>query len=122
MKKHLLIITASDDTPIVDEWLQERNEPLDIIYILNEEIPEEVSSWMLYTGFLGEKPTEDVVNAIKEEMRIRGEERLVMLKERFSVIKEVQVTSESVENVIEENKGKYPEIFIAKRKNIEEVR
>ena len=100
MKKHLLIITASDDTPIVDEWLQKRNEPLDIIYILNEEIPEEVSSWMLYTGFLGEKPTEDVVNAIKE----------------------VQVTSESVENVIEENKGKYPEIFIAKRKNIEEVR
>ena len=121
MTKYLLLIKDSDDTTTVEEWLKEMDEPIDIIYILNEDIPEEVSSWMLYTGFLGEKPTEDVVNAIKNEMKIRAEERLGALKKKFPSIETVDTRYGRVEMVMKENAGKYQKIFITKGKDIEEV-
>ncbi len=52
-----------------------------VVYILDDRYPEAVSSWLLYLGFMGEAVTEDIGNVIKDELRIRANERLEEIKE-----------------------------------------
>ena len=122
MNKVLLIIPASVDSTIVENWINTINEKLDIIYVIDKEIPDEISSWMLYTGFLGEKPTEDVVKAVKEEMNIRGKERLEGLKERFKNVVETDIKTGDPEEIVGSLSERYQRIFLLRRKEIEEVK
>ena len=119
---NLLLIPSSVDSSFVDEWIKKCGEKLDIIYIVDETLPDEVSSWMLYTGFLGEKPTEDVVRAVREEMEIRGKERIESLKARFDNVREARTISGNPEDLINEFADKYTKIFIVEKKKIEEVK
>ncbi len=47
-----------------------------VLYILDGRFPESVSTWLLYLGFMGEAPSQEVRNVITEELRERARERL----------------------------------------------
>jgi nucleotide-binding universal stress UspA family protein len=42
-------------------------------YVVDERLPESVSSWMIYIGFMGDKPSEEYREVILKEYRKRGE-------------------------------------------------
>ncbi len=51
---------------------EEEGYELTTIFVLDEEIPESVSSLLMYIGFLGSKPTQDLKTTILEEYKKRA--------------------------------------------------
>jgi nucleotide-binding universal stress UspA family protein len=45
-------------------------------YVVDEEIPQSVSSWLIYVGFIGEKPVDEVKEALQKEYTQRAEAAL----------------------------------------------
>lgn len=45
-------------------------------YIIDAEVPDAVSSWMIYVGFMGDEPSEDYKNVVLAEYKDRAQETL----------------------------------------------
>lgn len=52
---------------------KEQGAELVCCYVVDERLPESVSSWMIYIGFMGDKPSEEYREVILKEYRKRGE-------------------------------------------------
>lgn len=82
----LILSTERDSDALVEEAIreaQEASEPLQIYYVMETEIPQAVSSWFMYLGFMGEKPAEELKGVILEELRRRARERVDELEQRL---------------------------------------
>ncbi len=80
MKKILLIMSTSGYSPETVTYAiqkcKKNNAKLFTCYIIDAEIPDAVSSWMIYVGFMGDEPSEDYRNIVLEEYKQRARETL----------------------------------------------
>ena len=80
MEKILLILSTSGYEPEVVEYVLHRakKESAQLLscYIIDAEIPETVSSWLIYVGFMGDEPSEDYRNIVLKEYKQRAQETL----------------------------------------------
>lgn len=82
----LLALSPTRDAPNVAENLRRFAEKgtIHILYVLDGRFPESVSTWLLYLGFMGEAPSQEVRAVITEELRERAKERLKELQEELT--------------------------------------
>jgi hypothetical protein len=76
MKKLILVLSNISFSSASVEYAIKKSEEEDYelitIFVLDEEIPESVSSLLMYIGFLGLKPTSDLKTTILEEYKKRA--------------------------------------------------
>jgi nucleotide-binding universal stress UspA family protein len=76
MKKLMLVLSNISFSSASVEFATEKTEKegyeLITVFVLDEEIPESVSSLLMYIGFLGPKPTSDLKTTILEEYKKRA--------------------------------------------------
>lgn len=76
MKKLMLVLSNISFSSAAVEYAINKCEEgeceLTTIFVLDEEIPESVSSLLMYIGFLGPKPTSDLRTTILEEYKKRA--------------------------------------------------
>ena len=76
----LLVISTSGFSPEAMEYaLQEakrRAASISCYYIIEDEIPDAVSSWLIYIGFMGDEPSSVYRNIIQQEYKQRAAETL----------------------------------------------
>ena len=117
MKKFLLIMSTSGYSPeTVTHAIQkckENNAELLACYIIDAEIPEAVSSWMIYVGFMGDEPSEDYRNIVLEEYKDRARETLEELSE-LAKADNISIQVSILEGGLLENT-----IAIAKKENVD---
>ena len=78
MKKVLVIFSGTrDDTLILKKVIEKEGKDifLKVVFILSEAIPSNFSTWLMYMGFLGEEPTEEIKNLILKEIEKELEEK-----------------------------------------------
>ena len=80
MEKILLIMSTSGYEPEAVEYAlqtaEKESAQLISCYIIDAEIPEAVSSWLIYVGFMGDEPSEDYRNVVLQEYKQRAQETL----------------------------------------------
>lgn len=85
MKKLLLVLSNISFSSASVEFAIKRSEEegyeLITIFVLDEEIPESVSSLLMYIGFLGPKPTSDLKATILEEYKKRAYSELERVRQ-----------------------------------------
>jgi nucleotide-binding universal stress UspA family protein len=88
MKKVLLVISTTGYSPeAVAHALKITRESagnLYCCYIIDQEIPDAVSSWLIYLGFMGDEPSEDYRNVILAEYKSRAKESLAEISQLAS--------------------------------------
>jgi nucleotide-binding universal stress UspA family protein len=76
MKKLMLVLSNISFSSASVEYAIKKSEEegyeLITVFVLDEEIPESVSSLLMYIGFLGPKPTNDLKTTILEEYKKRA--------------------------------------------------
>lgn len=84
MKKILLILTSSGASQeLIAYALKVTKEKLGYLfgcYIIDSEVPDAVSSWLIYVGFMGDEPSGDYQNVILKEYKYRAEEKLAEIQ------------------------------------------
>ncbi len=78
MKKVLVIFSGTrDNTDILKKVIEIEGKDifLKIVFIISEAIPSNFSTWLMYMGFLGEEPTEEIKNLILREIEKDFEEK-----------------------------------------------
>jgi len=79
-KSYLVVLSNTRHTPkaIKKSVDLAASEGAEIIaaYVVDEEIPQSVSSWLIYVGFIGEKPVDEVKEALQKEYSQRAEAAL----------------------------------------------
>lgn len=77
MKKILLLLSntgfSQKTVETAFELAKEQKAELISCYVVDERLPESVSSWMIYIGFMGDKPSEEYRKVILKEYRKRAE-------------------------------------------------
>jgi len=77
MKKILLLLPNTGFSQKTVETAlklaKERKAELLSCYVVDERLPESVSSWMIYIGFMGDKPSEEYREVILKEYRKRAD-------------------------------------------------
>jgi len=80
MKKILLLISTSGYSPETVEHAfniaEKESAELIACFIIDAEIPDAVSSWMIYLGFMGDEPSGDYRTVILQEYELRAKEML----------------------------------------------
>ena len=56
-----------------------------LLFVVDSEVPASVSSWLIYVGFMGDKPSEDYRHTILKEYRRRAQEDLDELRDKLEV-------------------------------------
>lgn len=88
MKKILLLLpTTGFSAKTVEtafELAREQGAELISCYVVDERLPESVSSWMIYIGFMGDKPSEEYRDVILKEYRKRAETDIEEVKRMAS--------------------------------------
>lgn len=96
MKKVLLIISTSGYSPeAVAQAIKiarESSGSLCCCYIIDQEVPDAVSSWLIYLGFMGDEPSEDYRNVILNEYKSRAKESLSEISQQAA---KAGITAES---------------------------
>ena len=111
----LVLSTEQDSDAQVRRALQEArasSEPLEIFYVVETTLPQTVSSWFMYLGFMGEKPAEELKNLILGELRRRAKERVQELQAQLrsaSVPGEVHLVEGDPEEIRERLRKEYPD-------------
>jgi len=85
MRKILYLISTMVFSPqavsyVVDEAHREGAQLISC-FVISSRVPESVSSWLLYIGFMGDKPSGDVKSAITDSYRHRAETQLEEIEE-----------------------------------------
>jgi hypothetical protein len=123
MKKLMLVLSnisfsSSSISYALEQAEKERCE-LIVIFVLDEEIPESVSSLLMYIGFLGPKPTNDLKTTILEEYKKRAyselERVLKMAKEKNIPTRKILREGRFVEEVINVQKEENADRIISSR-------
>jgi nucleotide-binding universal stress UspA family protein len=87
MKKILILFSnvreKEEAIDIAIERAKEGNIHITFLYILDESIPREFSTWLMYMGFLGEKPTHEIKEIILEEVRKNAKDIVEGVKRRL---------------------------------------
>jgi nucleotide-binding universal stress UspA family protein len=85
MKKLILVLSNISFSSASVEYAIKKSEEegygLITIFVLDEEIPESVSSLLMYIGFLGPKPTSDLKTTILEEYKKRAYSELARVEQ-----------------------------------------
>ena len=80
MKKILLVMSTSGYSPEAANYAvrecKKNDSELLACYIIDAEVPDAVSSWMIYVGFMGDEPSEDYKNVVLAEYKDRAQETL----------------------------------------------
>lgn len=56
------------------------------LYVIDDEVPASVSSWLIYVGFMGDKPSDDYKHTILKEYRRRAQEDLEDAEQKISEV------------------------------------
>jgi len=87
MKKILVLFSNIRDKREAIEYAinkaKEEDAHITFLYILDESIPREFSIWLMYMGFLGEKPIREIRNIILDEVKKNAKELIEEVKERL---------------------------------------
>ncbi len=110
--KEKLLIVVTPDSPmekvnsVIENWIEEgvEDKELELVMFIDDELPQTVSSWLMYVAFLGGKIESEMKRAILNELRERGRELLqeeegklmntnlsYHLKERIGDVEEVLI-------------------------------
>jgi nucleotide-binding universal stress UspA family protein len=88
MKKILLLLpnTGFSQKTVKTAFELAKEEKAELIscYVVDERLPESVSSWMIYIGFMGDKPSEEYREVILKEYRKRAEADIEEVKRMAS--------------------------------------
>lgn len=89
MKKIVLLISGGGDVQQALEFAlktarQEKDAEIIPTYVIDDEVPASVSSWLIYVGFLGDKPSDEYKQAILKEYHHRAEDDLKEIAARIS--------------------------------------
>ncbi len=98
MKKILVIFSGTrDNIGIVEKIFEREGEDifLKIFFILSDVIPSSFSTWLMYMGFLGEEPTEEIRDLIIKEIE-----------------KDLREKKEEIENFLKNKKAKFEIEFL----------
>lgn len=87
-------------TRVVDQIRRERAEMI-ACFVISDRIPESVSSWLIYIGFMGDKPSGELKSAITDNYRRKAENQLQEI-ERVAGEKGIPYRSVLVEGDIAE--------------------
>ncbi|RKZ21920.1 hypothetical protein DRQ16_00325 [bacterium] len=107
----ILVLTPERDTDEAVERVKGEKDLL-VLYVIEEELPESVGSWLMYAGFLGENPSLEVKRIIVDELERRAHERLEEIKKKLGDVEAViekGVLQEIMEKYCRE---KRPERFV----------
>jgi len=100
MKKILLLISTSGYSPETVEQAfkiaEKESAALIGCFIIDAEIPDAVSSWMIYLGFMGDEPSGDYRTVILQEYKLRAKEMLDEI-EKSARIRHINIESLIVE-------------------------
>jgi len=87
MKKILVLFTNIREKKEVIEFAlkeaKKENAEIIFLYVLDESIPREFSTWLMYMGFLGEKPTREIMEIILDEIKKNAKELIEEVKKRL---------------------------------------
>jgi len=108
MKKLMLVLSnisfSSASVSFAISKAEKEDYELVVIFVLDEEIPESVSSLLMYIGFLGPKPTDDLKKTILEEYKKRAYSELErvekLVKEKNIPMKKILREGRFVDEVI----------------------
>lgn len=78
MKKVLVIFSGTrDNTLILKKVIEKEGKDifLKVVFIVSEAIPSNFSTWLMYMGFLGDEPTQEIKNLILREIEKDLEEK-----------------------------------------------
>jgi len=88
MRKILLVLptTGFSQKTVETAFKLAKDENAELIscYVVDERLPESVSSWMIYIGFMGDKPSEEYREVILKEYRKRAETDIEEVKKMAS--------------------------------------
>lgn len=80
MRKLLLILSGGNLNQAAEAAVHEAKQKPDAeiiaLYVIDDQVPASVSSWLIYVGFMGDKPSEDYHHTILKEYRRRALEDL----------------------------------------------
>lgn len=126
MTKILVVASTSRHSErVIDEaFLQARDDPkaeITLLYVLETNEIDKIRSQMESSGFLGEKPTEEVIHALKEERKSRRKKYIQSFEKMADMAKvpsrAIEVSGNYSEKVIEHvEKEAYDFIFMVKSK------
>jgi nucleotide-binding universal stress UspA family protein len=117
MKKILLLLpnTGFSQKTVETAFQLAKEQKAELIscYVVDERLPESVASWMIYIGFMGDKPSEEYREVILKEYRKRAEADIEEVKrmasgegiEIRSFLKEGDWAEETVKLAKEEGVG-----------------
>ncbi len=89
MKKIILLLAGGSDlTKAVSFALEQARKmgPAEILplYVIDDNVPASVSSWLIYVGFMGDKPSDDYHHTILKEYRRRAREDLQEAEQKIT--------------------------------------
>ncbi|MCK5740017.1 universal stress protein [bacterium] len=99
--KTLLFVISSSGTSIeaIDAAFEEATKTpsrLICVYIIDKEVPDAVSSWMIYIGFMGDELSEEYHSVVLEEYKIRARETLTEIRDKAKS-KQVSIETDLIE-------------------------
>jgi len=88
LRKLLLILSGSNLQQAADAAIHEAKQKADTeiiaLYVIDDQVPASVSSWLIYVGFMGDKPSDDYHHTILKEYRRRAREDLDEVTRRIA--------------------------------------
>lgn len=123
MKKLMLVLSnisfSSESVTYALSKAEKEGYELIIVFVLDEEIPESVSSLLMYIGFLGPKPTDDLKTTILSEYKKRAYSELKrvekLVKEKNLSMKKILREGRFVDEIIKACEEEKVEIIVTSR-------
>ncbi len=110
---------SSSSVTYAFEKAEKENYELIVVFVLDEEIPDSVSSLLMYIGFLGPKPTEELKTTLLEEYKKRAQSELERVEklgnEKNIQMKKVLKKGRFVKEIIEVCEKEKPDFVITSR-------
>lgn len=99
--KTLLFVISSSGTSVeaIDAAFAEAEKAsarLVCLYVIENDVPDAVSSWMIYIGFMGDELSEEYHSVVLEEYKIRARETLAEIQEK-AASKEISIETHLIE-------------------------
>jgi len=98
---------------------EKENHELIVVFVLDEEIPNSVSSLLMYIGFLGPKPTDDLKTTLLEEYKKRAQSELErvekLTREKNIQMKKILKKGRFVKEIITVCEKEKPDFVITSR-------
>ncbi len=126
MKRILVIFTGTrDNIEIINKILERegKNCFIEVLFILSDAIPSNFSTWLMYMGFLGEEPTQEIkdliLKEIERDLMEKKKEVEDLLKKQKIEFKTEFVRGDfyrTLKDVIE--KGKFDSIYTSRARDV----